>query len=93
MTFEFLLKPKVWAILKELNWGDRFESDLQVKLSSVRNGPESLAEIKSELLKRGLILELRGGAGSPYLSLTYKGQLVVGKLIETEEILNHENSG
>ncbi|NHI83870.1 MAG: hypothetical protein EAX81_06185 [Candidatus Thorarchaeota archaeon] len=91
MTLEYILQPRVLVVLKELNWGDRFESDLQQKISEISGGPESLADIRNELLKNGLILQLKGGQGSPYLSLTYKGQLIVDRLLETEEMLASED--
>ncbi|MFW9801804.1 MAG: hypothetical protein ACFFFC_04095 [Candidatus Thorarchaeota archaeon] len=91
MNLQFLLQPRVWAVLKELSWGDRFESDLQGKMKQLTGGPESLKEIKDRLLEMGLIYQLKGGKGSPYLSLTYKGQEIVGRLMETEEILDSDN--
>ena len=57
----------------------------------MNGGPETLSEIKEHLLEMGLIYQLKGGKGSPYLALTYKGQEVVGRLIETEEILDSDN--
>ena len=87
LTLEYILQPRVWAILRELNWGDRFESDLEQMISEISGEPGSLTEIKTELLEKGLIFELKGGQGSPYLSLTYKGQVIVGRLLETEEML------
>ncbi|MFX0054779.1 MAG: hypothetical protein ACFFAX_04385 [Promethearchaeota archaeon] len=91
MNLQFLLQPRVWAVLKELNWGDRFESDLQGKIDQLTGGPDNLAEIKDRLLEMGLIYQLKGGKGSPYLALTYKGQEIVGRLMETEEILDSDN--
>ena len=91
MKLHFLLQPKVWAVLKELSWGDRFESDLQSKMDEANGGAETLDEIKDRLLEMGLIYQLKGGKGSPYLALTYKGQEIVGRLIETEEILDSDN--
>ncbi|MFX1472551.1 MAG: hypothetical protein ACFFBM_08610 [Promethearchaeota archaeon] len=91
MKLQFLLQPRVWAVLKELSWGDRFESDLQVRMDEANGEPESLTEIKDRLLEMGLIYQLKGGEGSPYLALTYKGQEIVGRLIETAEILESDN--
>jgi hypothetical protein len=91
LKLQFILQPRVWAVLKELSWGDRFESDLQAKMNEVNGGPESLTEIKDRLLEMGLIYRLKGGKGSPYLALTYKGQEIVGRLMKTEEILDSDN--
>ncbi|MFW9886969.1 MAG: hypothetical protein ACFFER_02230 [Candidatus Thorarchaeota archaeon] len=91
MKLQFLLQPRVWAVLKELAWGDRFERDLGRMIDEIKGGPEGLVEIKNRLLEMGLIYQLKGGKGSPYLALTYKGQEVVGRLIETEEILDSDN--
>jgi predicted transcriptional regulator len=91
LKLQFLLQPRVWAVLKELAWGDRFESDLQGIMDGMNGGPETLTEIKEQLLEMGLIYQLKGGKGSPYFALTYKGQEVVDHLIETEEILDSDN--
>ena len=77
-------------MLKELSWGDRFERDLQEKMDEVKDGPKSLDDVKSRLTEMGLVYQLKGGKGSPYLTLTYKGQEVVARLIETEEIIDSE---
>ena len=91
LKLQFLLQPRVWAVLKELSWGDRFESDLGKIIEEVNGGPEGLVEIKDRLLEMGLIYQLKGGRGSPYLVLTYKGQEIVGRLMKTEEILDLDN--
>ncbi|MFW9968433.1 MAG: hypothetical protein ACFFEA_14890 [Candidatus Thorarchaeota archaeon] len=91
MNLEFLLQAEVWAILKELSWGDRFDRDLQTKVAEVKGSPERFTEIKKCLTEMGLVYQLRGGRGSPYLSLTYKGQEVVNRLIQAEEILESDN--
>ncbi|MFW9845767.1 MAG: hypothetical protein ACFFD6_03380 [Candidatus Thorarchaeota archaeon] len=88
MKLEYLLQGKVWVVLKELSWGDRFDRDLQEKMNEVEGGPQSINEVKEQLTKMGLVYQLKGGEGSPYLALTYKGQEVVGRLIETEEIID-----
>jgi hypothetical protein len=93
LKLKFLLQPKIWAVLKELSWGDRFEHDLQEKMDEVDGGPESLEEVKEHLIEMGLVYLLKGEKGSPYLTLTYKGQEVVGRLIETEEILDSDSTG
>lgn len=91
MKLQFLLQAKVWVVLKELSWGDRFERNLQDKMDEVKGSPESLKEIKDQLTEMGLVYQLKGERGSPYLALTYKGQEVVGRLMETEEFLDLEN--
>jgi DNA-binding MarR family transcriptional regulator len=80
---QFLLQAKVWVVLNELSWGDLFERDLQEKMDEVEGSPESLEEIIDQLTEMGLVYQLKGERGSPYLSLTYKGQEVVGRLLET----------
>jgi DNA-binding MarR family transcriptional regulator len=91
LKLQFLLEAKVWAVLKELSWGDRFERDLQEKMDEVEGSPERLEEIIDQLTEMGLVYQLKGERGSPYLALTYKGQEVVGRLLETEEILDSDN--
>jgi hypothetical protein len=91
LKLQFLLQPRVWAVLKELAWGDRFERDLGRMIDEIKGGPEGLEEIKDRLLEMILIYQLKGGRGSPYLALTYKGQEIVGRLMETEEILESGN--
>jgi hypothetical protein len=91
LKLQFLLQAKVWVVLKELRWGDRFERDLQDKMDEVKGRPESLKEIKEKLTEMGLVYQLKGERGSPYLALTYKGQEIVGRLMETEEILDSKN--
>ena len=92
MKLSYLLQARVWTILKELSWGDRFERDLQEKIADVEGGPKNFDEIRDRLTEMGLVYRLKGGEGSPYLALTYKGQEVVGRLIKTEEILDSETS-
>jgi hypothetical protein len=91
LKLQFLLQAKVWVVLKELSWGDRFERDLQDKMYEVEGSPESLEEIKDQLTEMGLVYQLKGERGSPYLALTFKGQEIVGRLMETEEILDSKN--
>ncbi len=90
MNLEFLLQAEVWAILKELSWGDRFDRDLQAKVTEVKGSLDRFKEIKKRLTDMGLVYQLKGGKGSPYLALTYKGQEVVSRLIEAQEILESE---
>jgi DNA-binding MarR family transcriptional regulator len=92
MDLLYLLQPRVWGVLKELSWGDRFERDLEEKISKIKADPQGLAEIRDKLLEMGLVYRLRGGDSSPYLALTYKGQNVVGRIIETEEILQSDDA-
>lgn len=92
MNLEYLLRAEVWAILKELSWGDRFERDLQEKIANIEECLDSFSEIKTKLTRMGLVYRLKGGEGSPYLALTYKGQEIVGRLIATAEMLESDSS-
>jgi len=51
---------------------------------------EGFAEIRKNLVTMGLVHQLKGGEGSPYLALTYKGQEIMARLIETAEMLESE---
>lgn len=88
MTFEFLVLPVVREVMFRLIWGDRFESDLESNMSQ-KEIP--FAEIRDRLLKEDLVFQLKGGQGSPYLSLTDKGIAVVNRLYEIERILEGED--
>ncbi|MFQ5834132.1 MAG: hypothetical protein ACE5H4_15615 [Candidatus Thorarchaeota archaeon] len=90
MNLEFLLQPRVWCVLRELKWGDRFERDLVEKIANIEGGPERISEISDRLLKMGLVYRLRGDQGSPYLCLTDKGQLVTDRLIEVQDVLESD---
>ena len=90
LSLEYLLRPVVWTILKELSWGDRFERDLKEKIAEINDNVESFAEIRKNLVTMGLVHQLKGGEGSPYLALTYKGQEIMARLIETAEMLESE---
>ncbi|MHA1903405.1 MAG: hypothetical protein ACXADL_07160 [Candidatus Thorarchaeota archaeon] len=88
MNLEFLVKPKVWLVLKELLWGDRFEEDLKDKISSIKFDAELNFEMISErLVEKKVVYRLRGEGGSQYLALTDYGQALAGRLFELEEIL------
>lgn len=81
MQDQFLSNPRVQAVLKELGWGDRFEDDLASKIRGIEVEEElSFDEIREGLLSRGLVFRLKGGRGSPYLSLTDEGLSVTGRL-------------
>lgn len=88
MTIEFLVLPAVREVMFRLIWGDRFESDLE---SNMVHSDIPFAEIRDRLLKEDLVFQLKGGRGSPYLSLTDKGIAVVNRLYEIERILEGED--
>ena len=88
MSLEFLVIPAVREVLFELIWGDRFEKDLEKKMS----GSEvTFTEIRERLLEDDLVYQLKGEHGSPYLSLTDKGLAVINRLYEIERILEGED--
>jgi hypothetical protein len=89
MTMEFLVAHEVWTVLKELSWGDRFGSDLSTLVSDPRCGYE-FEVIANILVESGIVYRFRGGQGSSYLSLTDKGQAIVGRFLEIEELLSEE---
>lgn len=81
MQRDVLDHPRAIAVLLELGWGDRFESDLISKTEAIEGDwTLSFDDIREELVRRGLAYRLRGGRGSPYLALTEKGQLLAGDL-------------
>ena len=88
MTFEFLVLPAVREVLFQLIWGDRFEKDLESKMTSA--GIE-FEEIRNRLLSEELVYQLKGEHGSLYLSLTDKGLAVINRLYEIERILDGED--
>ena len=90
MTLSFLVSAEVWAVLKELSWGDRFEKDLSKLVLEPRSGYEFEA-IADQLVEMGISYRLRGGQGNSYLTLTDKGQAIVGRFQEIEEILTKSN--
>ena len=88
MSLEFLVIPAVREVLFELIWGDRFEKDLEKKMS----GSEvTFTEIRERLLEDDFVYQLKGEHGSPYLSLTDKGLAVINRLYEIERILEGED--
>ena len=88
MTLEFLVLPAVREVLFELIWGDRFERDLEKKMTSTE---VTFTEIRDRLLEEDLVYQLKGEHGSPYLSLTDKGLAVINRLYEIERILEGED--
>lgn len=89
MSLEFILQPSVWGILMELKWGDRFERDLTEKIPQEDT---AFDEIRDRLLELGLVYRFRGGQSSPYLCLTDKGQLLVDRLIQAQDVLDSDDS-
>jgi hypothetical protein len=88
MTLEFLVLAPVREVLFQLIWGDRFEKDLESKMTRNELG---FAEIRNRLLEEELVYQLKGEHGSPYLSLTDKGLAVINRLYEIERILEGED--
>jgi DNA-binding MarR family transcriptional regulator len=88
MTIEFLVLPVVREVLFQLIWGDRFERELESKMT----GKEiDFSMIRDRLLEEDLVYQLKGEHGSPYLSLTDKGLAVINRLYEIERILLGED--
>jgi hypothetical protein len=86
MEDEFLRSPRVRAVLLELAWGDRFESDLEQRTEGVSSGVGiSFQEVRDGLLERDLVYRFRGGRGSYYLALTDAGLVVSGRLQGTPD--------
>jgi len=88
MTLEFLVHPAVRKVLFELIWGDRFERDLEKKMTSTE---VAFTKIRDRLLEEDLVYQLKGEHGNPYLSLTDKGLAVINRLYEIERILEGED--
>jgi hypothetical protein len=88
MTFEFLVLPTVREVLFQLIWGDRFEKELESKMTS---NEIQFDEIRNRLLEEELVYQLKGEHGNPYLSLTDKGLAVINRLYEIERILEGED--
>jgi hypothetical protein len=81
MQEDVLEHPRAIAVILELGWGDRFEADLSSKTSGIKGDWElSFEDIRDELVRRGLVYQLKGGRGSPYLALTDEGQRLAGDL-------------
>ncbi len=88
MTIEFLVLPVVREVLFQLIWGDRFERELESKMT----GKEiDFSMIRDRLLEEDLVYQLKGEHGSPYLCLTDKGLAVINRLYEIERILLGED--
>ena len=88
MILEFLVHPAVRKVLFELIWGDRFERDLEKKMTSTE---VAFTKIRDRLLEEDLVYQLKGEHGNPYLSLTDKGLAVINRLYEIERILEGED--
>ncbi len=88
MTLEFLVLPVVREVLFQLIWGDRFEKELESKMTSKEI---DFPKIRNRLLNEDLVYQLKGEHGSPYLSLTDKGLAVISRLYEIERILFGED--
>ena len=88
MILEFLVHPAVRKVLFELIWGDRFEKDLEKKMTSTE---VAFTKIRDRLLEEDLVYQLKGEHGNPYLSLTDKGLAVINRLYEIERILEGED--
>ena len=88
MSLEFLVLPVVREVLFQLIWGDRFESELESKMTSKEI---DFSMIRDRLLDEDLVYQLKGEHGSPYLSLTDKGLAVISRLYDIERILSGED--
>ena len=88
MTLEFIARPVVREVLFQLIWGDRFERELESKMTSKEI---DFSKIRERLLDEELVYQLKGEHGSPYLSLTDKGLAVISRLYEIERILLGED--
>ena len=88
MTLEFLARPDVREVLFQLIWGDRFESELESKITSKEI---DFSKIRNRLLDEELVYQLKGEHGSLYLSLTDKGVAVINRLYEIDRILSGED--
>lgn len=85
MDNAFLDNPQVKAVLIELGWGDRFESDLAAKVEGFEiEDSLTFDEIREGLLVRNMVFRLKGDRGSPYLSLTDRGLFVLSQLQREE---------
>lgn len=87
MIIEFLAQPEVREILFQVIWGDRFEKDLRLNMTS----DESYDRIRDTLVEEELVYQLRGENDNPYLSLTDKGAAIVNRLYAIERILEGED--
>ena len=87
MSLEFLTRQDVRSVLFELMWGDRFEKDLETRITS----DIEFKEIRDRLLQGEIVYQFSGENGSRYLSLTDKGVAIANKLYEIERILEGED--
>lgn len=87
MIIEFLAQPEVREILFQVIWGDRFEKDLRLNMTS----DESYDRIRDTLVEEELVYQLRGENDNPYLSLTDKGAAIANRLYAIERILEGED--
>ncbi|MCK4567201.1 MAG: hypothetical protein KAU48_07820 [Candidatus Thorarchaeota archaeon] len=87
MIIEFLAQPEVREILFQVIWGDRFEKDLRLNMTS----DKSYDRIRDTLVEEELVYQLRGENDNPYLSLTDKGAAIVNRLYAIERILEGED--
>ena len=87
MDIQYISQPRVKELLLHLKWGDRFEEEMRKALEAIRESELDFEQIKRELTESGLVLQLRGEGGNPYLALTDMGQAVADLLHEIEFIL------
>ncbi len=69
--------------------GDRFERDLKEKTPQE---DMDFDDIRDRLLELGLVYRFLGGQNSPYLCLTDKGQLLMDRLIQAQDVLDSDDS-
>ena len=90
MSMEYLTQEPVLELLFALKWSDKFERDLISRLQGLVDNPKASFEtIKSRLVELELANEYKGGAGSPYLALTDRGQAIADRLYEIKFVLDH----
>ncbi len=87
MNIQYISQPRVKELLLQLKWGDRFEEEMREALEAIRESELDFEQIKRELTESGLVLQLRGEGGNPYLALTDMGQAIADLLHEIEFIL------
>ena len=87
MNIQYISQPRVKELLLQLKWGDRFEEELREAVEGIHDSELDFEQIKRELTESGLVLQLRGEGGNPYLALTDMGQAIADLLHEIEFIL------
>jgi predicted transcriptional regulator len=87
MNIQYISQPRVKELLLQLKWGDRFEEEMREELEAIRESELGFKQIRRELTESGLVLQLRGEGGNPYLALTDMGQAIADLLHEIEFIL------